>query len=1414
MNKTQALVAGMYLLIATTLFSECLIEKETTQGTSIAHSGITIDYVAGTSVEHTGAVDDFFDDATVIPHIGNVVDYTSGTIKKSTGNVIDYTSGLVQKHTDFVVDYARGESVKSTGTVRDYMASENTMYIGNVRDYTLGIATKNTGTVDDVWSNGIVSNKHTGMVTDYNSAGSSSIAHTFGWIDYAGYTVVGGTTNRTVIVDAIVTTRGGGIPMHGSYDTPSLYYLALLSYSNYAQQTGEVVVECPRGVLIKPTTGMPSKCTYTETISVPNECPAGYVDNGTQCEKIRFATGYEYVCSSGYSANAVGTISATPSDPNESIVNDAPVVLNSQTPPVDNCRVTVSYDYYDYTYPDGSTDGFTTFSRTDPDRSTDDRASLGASVNENITSVNNITQYTYDYYSYSCPSGYIRLNEGIVSLTRADGDNAAQNPELGNAANSSTPPPNNCYLDMTYSYFSSNCPSGYTAVDGGLTAFSRIDTDSTTENPELGNDANSVNSAQNCFKDIEFSCYEYTCQDGYNANNTGRSASRCTKTDSDVALRNDAELATSYFTLLPPSKNCLKAIAHNFYEYSCPSAYSTANTGYASSSRVDRDTEVYNPELSSSLNSNIEPEKNCLQNISFDFYEYSCPNPYITADKGIDTSTKTDNDFTADNSGELSQAANSSTEPVDNCSFDIQYSYYEYQYPSGYNVSDSGITTLQRTDPNRNANNIVKLSGDENSQTPPAGNSSRNATYKYYSYECPSSYSVVNVGYANFNKTDTNQNTNDFDNLSRNVNSPTPPSENCAKEAAYSYYSYECPLSVNSQGYSWLVKDVGLVDLRKIDTDINTDSYLDLITDGNSQEPELDNCSRERYVCTLDCAEPLVLEVSSGKCVASLADICIKKGMVYNETMDKCDRANECLDDNAFPEALNDYCEMQTDCFIVDGVCGEESIKTCKIDGFIYNSITQKCEFDTSCSDEQIVLESSGNCGSLPYCDDNKTETITDCKEYETVAKLCGSDDERVGNLCYKSSATNVDITSKRSLIHAQLTGSYKPSSYGRIINSLCAADDKQCAYRLTGIYAAGDNKSLCFEDSNGIVSCVEGDGSCLFSGEIVEPDGIKQILIEDGVNIVGYNKEKQDASLGSIQSTCSMTGKVGVFYGTDVKYDIISAKAENSTIKFWDEYTRGFLGSITILPTIPEADLNEGYSYIQKEAYDLMSKGFVGFYSPENSGSIYAVYKDLISKTACDSLIHGTNFYVAQGLSEEENNILRGMSIKSNGDYNYSDGDFDNGSCVIVSTITDSFDSQLFSMKNVSVHGINTQFVCSPLSCINHKCQYNECPTGFSGNVFEQSYFDSVISTTFPNANINDVCVGQTCDANTPYFEFCGNEFGCSTGKDVYQQSDGSCVEAKCLDNEVLDARSGKCESYGCKNSILRDGKCFKTLN
>ena len=611
---------------------------------------------------------------------------------------------------------------------------------------------------------------------------------------------------------------------------------------------------------------------------------------------------------------------------------------------------------------------------------------------------------------------------------------------------------------------------------------------------------------------------------------------------------------------------------------------------------------------------------------------------------------------------------------------------------------------------------------------------------------------------------------------------------NCKK--AIPSYTYSCKNEKNVQGFNWVAT----------------------LTDGTLLAPPVNNCSRKYQECTIGCIAPLSLEILTGKCTLSYQSECTEKGMTYNNTTNKCEKPNQCNDEYAQKGENSDLCVSTTDCIVENGSCVNDSVKTCSDSTFEYVFSSNQCEKKIGCNSNQILL-SNGTCGSKPYCEENDLESITDCIKTIKIDKSCNTDG-RVGNLCFKEDSVqgNFNIDYKKPLSKTKITGAFKEEEYGDIKNTYCADDiNGNCTFRLTKIYSNVDGNKLCFEDSLGNSDCLEIESSCKVSGEIVYEQGIRQLFIEnDNKTIVAYNKALKNEPIGAINTNCKLSGKVGTIDNFNIDKEIIAAKSSGSSIFFWDSYKRGNIGLISFLPIVPDEDINEGYEYEEVEVMKLYTKGYTGFYTV--NGDTYAVFNGLISRDQCENDISGTSFYIAQAQNEDEVKILNMISMLGNKEYNYNNGDNSNGSCVIKSSSVKDFNLQNYSFKSVDISQRPAIYACSPLECSGFTCQYNQCPVNFDGSIIEDSEINLFL-TNNTDILLEDICFGEQCDSKKPYYPQCGNSFGCEAGDEIYSQEDGTCVKVSCQPGEIFDNTVAKCVKLDCKDSIEKNGKCYKIL-
>lgn len=637
---------------------------------------------------------------------------------------------------------------------------------------------------------------------------------------------------------------------------------------------------------------------------------------------------------------------------------------------------------------------------------------------------------------------------------------------------------------------------------------------------------------------------------------------------------------------------------------------------------------------------------------------------------------------------------------------------------------------------------------------------------------------------------------------------------NCKKDIDYSFIQYSCDANdKNPQGYGWeLTAAADVTDSQIGDSNLhaNNSATLDDTLYSHSTTPR---CKRKYQECSINCTSPLTLDTATGKCKMTYEKDCETKGMVYDSTAKVCRKENQCGNPQAVKDFTSDYCTNYANCTVMNGVCSENAIKYCDNTGMTFNYLTNRCEQNTNCLSSQFPLN-NGYCGSRTVCADGDTETLTDCINTVDRRDISCSPDVRNNNVCYKTSslAEDIPISYNRDLVKTQLSGVFKEEEFGSLKEIYCTNDDGNCTFRLTDIFTQNNGSEICFQDNVGGFGCVKIDGACRLDGSIHSDYGIRQLFIENNnKSIVGYNKAISESNVGVIHSNCLMSGKVGALDTNSKKRDIIAAKANGSEILFWDSYKRGMIGVITFLPTIPDSDMAEGFVYEEPDIMKLYTSGFTGFYAFNNA--TYAVYNGLIPKVTCDSLRNGTSFYLSQAETDEEASVLNMLSFLGGNNFNYNDGNEENGSCVLKSLTAKSFNEQNYSVKHVNVENVNTRYVCSPLQCTAGYCQYNTCPTNFVGNIIEQNDFTNFLTTKYPTAQQSDICIDDYCDSNKPYYPYCGSNYGCLNDGKTFQQTDGSCVQFNCAPDETADYETGKCVKLDCKNSTKRNGKCYKTL-
>lgn len=172
------------------------------------------------------------------------------------------------------------------------------------------------------------------------------------------------------------------------------------------------------------------------------------------------------------------------------------------------------------------------------------------------------------------------------------------------------------------------------------------------------------------------------------------------------------------------------------------------------------------------------------------------------------------------------------------CKRNVSYNYYSYGCPVGYAVQNAGFTSWIKTDPNYTVVNYDTLDDDVNSSTPPANNCIQTLNSTAYEYTCGAGYTVIDAGL-----------TSCPSGTSGACNNQYPPQANCYKDVSYKYYEYGCPDPYKTDNH-------GLTSCKKTDPDVTKNNEGTLNDDCNSPVAPDGNCVAEvdfeyyEYICS------------------------------------------------------------------------------------------------------------------------------------------------------------------------------------------------------------------------------------------------------------------------------------------------------------------------------------------------------------------------------------------------------------------------------------------------------------------------------------------------------------------------------------------------------------------------------------
>lgn len=764
-----------------------------------------------------------FDDGSAISFAGSEVIFDNGESIEHNGTVVDFMEGSTTVHTGQETIFDNGNTAKHTGTVRDYARGHLVTHINDETLYTSGTSATRTSSTRDYVAGTVIAHRN----TEHSYASSSNKKRTGTVKDYVAGTVTTHTATGTVYTGSTAVKKWNYVYdiSTPTFTTDSVPRIATQVYNNYTSRHGQIsdgAVACSNGTLYWETAhsswktqgnfkGGWSSWQYWGLYDNPSDTTywnksvastTGIFTTYSLYYRIYATSCYKtaYTCPSGYTDNGNACTRQVATCPST-------MTLSSTGK---TCYKKTWFNYYTYTCPSGyatANAGMSSCSKTDPNR-TLITTSLSNSCNSSTAPSNNCSKsVTAKAYEYGCPSYYTVVNSGKTSCPSG----------TSGACNSSTAPANNCYKNVNYNYYEYGCPSGYTAQNVGLTLCTKTDPNRSVKNEHTLNDScnSSTAPANNCIKSLASVAYEYRCGTGYTRVTSGLTS--C-PTGTSGACNSSIE----------PLKNCWKDIYYKYYQYGCSSGYYPQNVGLTSCSKTDPDYRANNSSyLDNSCNSSSAPVNNCEKIIQSTAYEYGCPTAYTIVNDGQ----------TSCPPGTVG-TCNSSTVPLKNCWKDISFNFYEYGCPTGYHAKNSGLRTYTKLDPNSSQVNASTLDDNVNSPTAPVNNCEDTIDWISYEYTCPDDYTVIDAGL-----------TSCPSGTVGSCNTSTPPTtENCKKTIKYKYYEYGCPLGYSPENY-------GLFTFEKIDPDKKNNNEHTLSESANSKTAPVNNCSIEmpynyyNYIC-------------------------------------------------------------------------------------------------------------------------------------------------------------------------------------------------------------------------------------------------------------------------------------------------------------------------------------------------------------------------------------------------------------------------------------------------------------------------------------------------------------------------------------------------------------------------------------
>jgi len=393
---------------------------------------------------------------------------------------------------------------------------------------------------------------------------------------------------------------------------------------------------------------------------------------------------------------------------------------------------------------------------------------------------------------------------------------------------------------------------------------------------------------------------------------------------------------------------------------------------------------------------------------------------------------------------------------------------------------------------------------------------------------------------------------------------------------------------------------------------------------------------------------------------------------------------------------------------------------------------------------------------------------------------------------CVDNSAT---ISRKKKLQYHDISGDgLAVEAFGDYVESECG---ENCPNGVREITA--DREIVCLKKGSEQSTCVKVDG-CEFSGKI--DAGAKNItsLMVSGNSIFAFDANGERIG-GSISSSCVLNGSVGF---NKRKEPIASMVVNQDRLKFWNPYAKeGYLGFIEFVRNVYEDDAHNGYEIDNNLPWRIKEAGFNRIEHYKNI--TYAISKESMTDAQCQLKASEFGFAKMEPIASIPLDDRMSYDIVQNatgGNYNGA-GTNQNKYCVLVKggTVADytiAKKAVKISQREASL----PEYFCSPLTCDEvDSCQAANCADGYSGDLF---------SNTREAAAPYD-CTENSCDANLPYYEWCGKSMGCPTDMPGVVQTNDGCFQVECQDGGQ-DQTTGKCYKWKCPKGYIKSGaECVK---